>query len=246
MTTINKVKARLRRLVCSQHTIVLDDVLHLVYDLMLLNSGDIELLHSTIEHVTQNFSDKKWCGPTIFIQLTVRSQLINVPLLLYLNEHNFQDFGRSTKDFGEGGKVNDYCIYVNHPFTSPAATADADAVLTPTQSLPAQDPTTSSVVPPLDLNASSLSMEWVDPLGSLGFLDCMPSLEDANLPSSLSPPNLPVARTIIKSINPTNSVEIDSIETQNTPLTAQSESESDNESDSSGDDELAIKLFDKD
>lgn len=119
MTTILKAKSRLRRLISSQHTVVIDDVLHSVYDLMLLNSGDIELLHSTIEHVKQNFSDQKWCGPTIFIQITVRIQLVNIPLLIYLNAHNFQEFKRCSKDFGEGGKLNDYYVYVNYPVVYP-------------------------------------------------------------------------------------------------------------------------------
>lgn len=170
MTTILNTRSRLRRLVCSQHTIAIDDVLHTVYDLMLLNSGDIELLNSTIKHVTQNFSDQKWCGPTIFIQITVRAQLVNVPLLAYLNAHNFQDFGRRTKDFGDGGKLNNYCIYVNHPLPS-------------TNTITSEASTPIHTIPSLDLSCSS-STEWVDPLSplksteaeSLDFLDCMPSL----------------------------------------------------------------------
>lgn len=174
MTTINKANSRLRRLVSSQHTVVIDDVVHTVYDLMLLNSADIELLHSTIEHVTQNFSDKKWTGPTIFIKITVCMPLVNVPLLLYLNAHNFQDFGRSTKDYGDGGKVNRYCVYVNHPFVRP----------TPTITNPSES-TSEHAILSLDLadfDLSSSSMEWVDPLSPLNLTDSMPPTTESTEP----------------------------------------------------------------
>lgn len=103
---INDVAKRFSYLVANVYNVQINGKTIGVYQLMVINKTDLELLHSTIQRL-------KLSSPQAFISISIVYNIATDMVIAYLIAQNFQYVGSYQQDFGFGGKLNTYWKYTN-------------------------------------------------------------------------------------------------------------------------------------
>lgn len=103
---INDISKRFSQLISNVYSMQINGENKTVYQLMVINKTDLELLHSTIQRLKLSF-------PHALITLSIVDSIVTDTVKTYLEVQNLRNVGSYQQDFGVGGKSNTYWRYNN-------------------------------------------------------------------------------------------------------------------------------------